>query len=143
VTRHTLPEEPDLAEDAPGPPPPARPIAIELAAALLIAGGAVNVIGDMSSIPSLPPGTEPLFFLTIALAIGSIVVGLLIRLGRAWVVAVNLAAVLGFLDLLGAGTSPLSLMLGIADILVVVILFRHKPWFDELRLRRATGDAEA
>jgi hypothetical protein len=32
-------------------------------------------------------------------------------------------------------------MLGLADILVVVILFRHKPWFDELRLRRATDDA--
>ena len=143
MTRHTLPEEPDLAEDAPRPPLPPRPIAIELAAALLIAGGAVNVIGDVSSIPSLPPGTEPIFFLTFALAMGSIVVGLLIRLGRAWVVAVNLAAVLGFLDLLGAGTSPLSLMLGVADILVVVILFRHKPWFDELRLRRATGDAQA
>ena len=79
----------------------------------------------------------PLFAVTVALAIGSIVVGLLVRLGRAWLVAVNLAAVLGFLDLLAAGGSPLSLMLGLGDILVVVILFRHKPWFDALRLRRA------
>jgi len=142
VTRHTLPEEPDLA-DEPGTPPPPRPAAVELAAAVLIVGGVINLIGGLSSISSLPPGTEALFGLTLALAIGSIAVGLLIRLGRSWVVAVNLAAVLGFLDLLGAGASPRSLMLGLADILVVVLLFRHKPWFDALRLRRATDDAEA
>ena len=61
--------------------------------------------------------------------------GVLVRLGRLWLVAVNYAAVLGFLDLLGAGASPLALMLGLADVLVVVILFRYKPWFDELRRR--------
>ncbi len=93
--------------------------------------------------PGLPPGTEPLFAVTIVLAIGSIVVGLLIRLGRFWLVGINLAAVLGFLDLLGAGASPLSLMLGIADVLVVAILLRHKPWFDALHLRRMSAEAEA
>ncbi len=142
MTPHGLPDERDLARDEPGPPPPPRPAAVELAAALLIVGGVINLIGGLSSIPSLPPGVEPLFALTIALAIGSIVVGLLVRLGRFWLVAVNLAAVLGFLDLLGAGASPLSLMLGLADIVVVVILFRHKPWFDALHLRRMGADAE-
>ena len=142
MTRHTLASEQELLGDEPGPPPPSRPIAVELAAALLIVGGVINLIGGASSIPSIPPGTEPLFAVTIALALGSIIVGLLVRLGRIWLVAVNLAAVLGFLDLLGAGTSPLSLMLGIADILVVVILFRHKPWFDALQLRRTSADAE-
>jgi hypothetical protein len=143
VTRHTLPDESELAADEPGPPPPSRPIAVELAAALLIVGGVINLIGGISSIPGLPPGTVPLFAVTVALAIGSIVVGLLVRLGRAWLVAVNLAAVLGFLDLLAAGASPLSLMLGLSDILIVVLLFRSKPWFDALRLRRASADAEA
>jgi len=43
------------------------------------------------------------------------------------------------IDLLGAGASPLSLMLGLADIAVVVILFVHKPWFDAMRRWRAEG----
>jgi hypothetical protein len=55
------------------------------------------------------------------------------RLGRLWLVTLNYAAVLGFLDLLGAGTSPLSLMLGLADIVVVIILIGNKPWFDARR----------
>jgi hypothetical protein len=66
-------------------------------------------------------------------------VGLLVRLGRAWIVAVNYAVVLGFLDLMGASASSLALMLGLADIVVVVILFLNKPWFDVLRVRRASG----
>jgi hypothetical protein len=143
MTRHALPDESELAANEPGSPPPSRPVAVELAAALLIVGGVINLIGGISSIPGLPAGAVPLFVVTVALAIASIVIGLLVRLGRAWLVAVNLAAVLGFLDLLAAGGSPLSLMLGISDILVVVILFRNKPWFDALRLRRASADDEA
>ena len=137
MTRHTLPDGPEPAEDEAEAPRPARPAAVELAAALLIVGGVINVLSAASNISSIPPGTEPFFALTVALAIGSIVVGLLVRLGRSWLVAVNYAAVLGFLDLLGAGASPLALMLGVADIIVVVILFRHKPWFDELSRRRS------
>ena len=137
MTRHTLADGPEPAEHEPEAPRPARPAAVELAAALLIVGGAINVLSAASNISSIPPGTEPFFALTVALAIGSIVVGLLVRLGRSWIVAVNYAAVLGFLDLLGAGASPLALMLGVADIIVVVILFRHKPWFDELSRRRS------
>jgi hypothetical protein len=137
MTRHTLAEGAEPAEVEPEAPRPSRPAPVELAAALLIVGGVINVLSAASNLSSIPPGTEPFFALTLALAIGSIVVGLFVRLGRAWLVAVNYAAVLGFLDLLGAGASPLALMLGLADIIVVVILFRHKPWFDELRRRRS------
>jgi hypothetical protein len=125
--------------DEPDAPWPARPAAIELAGALLIVGGVISVLSAVSNLSSLPRGVEPILALTIALAIGSIIVGVLVRLGRFWLLAVNYAAVLGFLDLLGAGASPLPLMLGLADVLVVVILFRYKPWFDELR-RRRTAD---
>jgi hypothetical protein len=135
VTRLAFPEGPEPTGDEPDAPRPSRPAAVELAAALLIVGGAISVVGAVSGISRLSPGAEPFFALTVALALGSIIVGLLVRLGRFWLVAVNLAAVLGFLDLLGAGASPLALMLGLAEILVVVILFRHKPWFDALRLR--------
>jgi hypothetical protein len=137
MTRHALPEGPEPGTDEPDAPWPARPAAVELAAALLIVGGVISAFSAVSNMSSLPPGVEPILALTVALAIGSIVVGVLVRLGRFWLVAVNYAAVLGFLDLLGAGASPLALMLGLADVLVVVILFRDKPWFDELRRRRS------
>ena len=117
-------------------PWPSRPAAVELAAAILIVGGAVGLIGLFLSASSLPPGTEPFVGLTIFLDAGAVVLGLLIRLGRFWILAVNFAAVLGFIDLLGAGASPIALMLGLADILVVVILFVHRPWFDAMRERR-------
>jgi hypothetical protein len=139
VTRLALPEGSDPSHDEPEAPRPPRPAAVELAAALLIVGGVVNVVAALTNVSSLPAGTGPILALTFALAIGSIVIGLLVRLGRLWLVAVNYAAVLGFVDLLGAGASPLALMLGLADILVVVILFRHKPWFDALRLWRTTA----
>ena len=135
MTHHAVPEGPDPAV-ADAPPPP-RPAAIELAGAILIVGGIIGVLVAFSTAGSLPPGTEPFLFLTIALDIGSIVVGALVRFGRLWILAVNYVAVLGFLDLVGAGTSALALLLGLADFVVVVILFLHKPWFDELRLRRA------
>jgi len=138
VTRHALPEGPEPSVDEADAPLPARPAAVELAAALLIVGGVISVLSAVSNVSSLPPGVEPILALTVALAIGSVVVGVLVRLGRVWLVAVNYAAVLGFIDLLGAGASPLSLTLGLADVLVVVILFRYKPWFDELR-RRTTA----
>jgi hypothetical protein len=137
MTRHALPEGPDPTGDELDAPPPSRPAAVELAAALLIVGGAISVLSAVSNVSSLPLGTGPILALTVALAMGSIAVGLLVRLGRFWLVAINYAAVLGFLDLLGAGVSPLALMLGLADIVVVVILFRHKPWFDERRRRRS------
>jgi hypothetical protein len=140
MTRHVLPEGPESITDAPEGPWPSRPGAIELAAALLIVGGAISVVAAVIAIPSLPPGIEPFFALTIALDIGAILVGLLVRLGRAWILAVNYAAVLGFLDLMGSGASPLALMLGLADIVVVIVLLVHKPWFDALRQRRSAHD---
>ena len=139
MTRHAVPEGPESSGDEPDAPWPSRPAAVELAGALLIVGGVVNVVAAVSSLSSLPAGIVAFLALTFALAIGSIVVGVLVRLGRFWLLAVNYAAVLGFLDLLGAGASPLALMLGLADVLVVVILFRYKPWFDELLRRRSAA----
>jgi hypothetical protein len=144
VTRHTEPLEPDrLAEDR-RPPAPSRPPAVELAAAILIVGGAIGLAGTVISAADLPGGAAPFVALTIALDVGSVAFGLLIRLGRAWLVALNFAAVLGFVDLLGAGASPLELMLGLAEVVVVVILVQHKPWFDARARWRASrwGRAE-
>jgi hypothetical protein len=139
MTDDRFPDEPESSAEAPDRPWPSRPAAVELAGAILIVGGAVGILGSVSAASSLPPGTEPFVALTLALDVGSIALGLLVRLGRLWILAVNYAAVLGFIDLLGAGGSPLSLMLGLADVLVVVILFLHRPWFDAMRDRRTEG----
>ena len=120
-----------------------RPVLVELAAAILIVGGVLGALGAVGGAGALPAGTGALLALTIGLNIASIVVGVLIRTGRLWILDVNYAAVLGFLDLTAAGSSPLALMLGIADVAVVVILLVHRPWFEErarARRGRVPGD---
>ena len=139
MSRHALGDPAEAAGDEPDLPKPSRPGAVELAGAILIVTGAIGLLGSLATASRLPPGGEPFLALTLALDLGSIILGLLVRLGRFWILAVNYAAVLGFIDLLGAGASPLSLMLGLADIAVVVILFVHKPWFDAMRRWRAEG----
>ena len=119
------------------PPRPARPGLVELAAAIMIVTGALGLFAALAFSRGLPPGNEIIFISTVVIGIGSIVLGLLIRLGRMWFLTINYAAVLGFLDLLNAGTSPLSLMLGLSDILVVGILIGNKAWFDAMREWRA------
>ena len=139
MTRHLIPDQAEATGEEPDRPWPSRPAPVELAAALLIVGGTIGLIGLLGSASSRPPGTEPFVALTLILDVGAVVLGLLIRLGRFWILAVNFAAVVGFIDLLGAGGSPLALMLGVADIAVVVILFVYRPWFDAMRERRADG----
>jgi hypothetical protein len=106
-----------------------RPPAVELAAAILIVGGVLGLMGAIAGASSLPPGTELLVAATIALDIASIAVGVLIRMGRLWLLDVNYVAVVGFLDLTAAASSPLALILGLADAAVVVILILYRPWF--------------
>lgn len=126
----------DRAEDRPLPRP-ARPAVVELAAAILIVGGALGLLGGFTAAPSLPSGTESVFVLAIVLDIGAIVAGVLVRFGRWWIVAINYVAVLGFLDLVASGGSLLALLRGVADVIVVVILVLTKPWFDALAAWRA------
>ena len=130
--------EPDEVSDAPPEERvrPSRPAAIELAAALLIVGGVLGLVGTIAAAPGLPAGTEPLVLITAALDVGAVVLGILVRFGRAWLVAVNYVAVLGFLDLTAAVGSGFALMLGIGNIVVVVILFLFKRWFDAMRQDR-------
>jgi hypothetical protein len=120
-------------EDA---PIPARPAVVELAAAILITSGVLGLVGAIGAASDLPAGTELILLLTAALNVGSIAIGLLIRMGRGWLVAVNYVAVLGFLDFTGAPASGLALLLGIADVLVVIILLVQKPWFEAVRSAR-------
>jgi hypothetical protein len=129
-----------VTTDEAAPIRPARPAAVELAGAILIVGGAIQLILAIATLPRVAPGAEPVAALALALNVASIAVGLLVRLGRAWLMALNFAAVLGFLDLLGGGGSPLSLMLGVAEVLVVLILLAQRPWFDAMRAWRAESE---
>ncbi len=131
----------ELGETPPGtierPPRPARPGLVELAAALLIVGGVLGVIGFFAGSSPEPDGLGPLSLLTLVLNLAQIGVGVALRVGRLWILAVNYVAVLAFLDLLASGASPLALMLAVAEIVVVAILFAKRPWFDAMREWRA------
>jgi signal transduction histidine kinase len=118
------------------PARPARPGTIELAAALLIVGGVLGVVGFFTASAPEPAGIVAVSVLTLVLNLAQIAVGLFLRIGRLWLFAVNYVAVLAFLDLLASGASPLSLMLAVAEIVVVVILFAQRPWFDAMRAWR-------
>jgi hypothetical protein len=106
-----------------------RPAAVELAAAILIVGGILGLVGALGGAAALPAGTGLLLAVTITLDVASIVVGVLIRTGRLWILAVNYVAVVGFLDLLAAGGSSIALIRGIGEVAVVVILLVYRPWF--------------
>lgn len=109
---------------------PNRPAAIELAAALLIVAGVLGIIGLFGPDAARPQGLEWLVVLTAILNVGQIAVGVLVRAGRLWIVAVNYVAVLGFLDVAGAGGSPLAFMLALMELGVLAVLFVYRWWFD-------------
>jgi hypothetical protein len=137
VTRHSDAFSTEPGEDESPRPMPTRPPAVELAGAILIVGGVVGLIGLVTAAPGLPAFTLGLLLLTLALNVAPIAIGVLVRMGRAWIVDVNYVAVIAFLDLLSIGSSPLGLIFGVANVLVVIILIRHKPWFDEMSRWRA------
>jgi hypothetical protein len=110
-----------------------------MAAALLIIGGILQLVAAIGAASSLPPGAEVVLVGSIAIDIATIVAGALIRSGRLWLLVVNYVAVLGFLDLLRSGSSPVALMLAIGDIAVVVILVLNRPWFMPVQEVEASG----
>jgi hypothetical protein len=132
VNRADPPGALGAVERAPLPP---RPASIELAAALLIVTGATGLVTIAGAVVS--GLTDPFWWVGVALNAGSVALGVATRVGRLWLVTLNYAAVLAFLDILGASTSPQALMIGITEIVVVVILLLRKPWFDAVAEARA------
>ncbi|MBI3749724.1 MAG: hypothetical protein HY262_12900 [Chloroflexi bacterium] len=109
---------------------PSRPALIELAAALLIVAGLLGILSLVVPDPAKPEGLEGLTILTIVLNVVQIIVGLLVRAGRLWIVDVNYVAILGFLDLAGAAGSSLALLLGLIELGILAVLFVYRSWFD-------------
>jgi hypothetical protein len=117
---------------------PARPVAIELAAAVLLAGGVFRLlaIGLALAGPEGAVVSPVVAAAETSLQVITIVIALLIRTGRAWIVAINVTAVLAFLEVLGL-PSPVSLGFAFLFGLAFVAVFLHKPWFDAKRAWRA------
>lgn len=106
----------------PAPTRPARPILVELAAAILIVGGLTSLIGSLAA-----PGIVALLLVTLNVVM--VVLGVLIRRGRAWLIAVNVVAVALFLELT-ALPSAFAIVFSLLDAVVLVALLRHRAWFD-------------
>jgi hypothetical protein len=132
MTRGGSPERDVAANHRPLPP---RPASVELAAAILIVAG---IVGFVTAAGAWFSGSvDPFLWLALGLNAGSIGLGIATRLGRLWLLTLNFAAVLAFLDILGSATSPVPLMIGITEVVVVVILLLRKPWFDAVARARA------
>jgi len=114
---------------------PRRPALVEMAAALLIVTGAIQVLSVVGAIATgnLPQDAGGLLALTVAIDVATIVAGFLTRAGRLWLLVVNYVAVLGFLDLLRSTQSIVALVLAVVDLVVLYVLFTHREWFDRSR----------
>ncbi len=111
---------------------------VELASALLVVGGVLNLVISTDVLMRLSERGESVAghtVVTIALGIITIGLGFAIRSGRGWLLAVNVAAVLGFLELLSG--SVVGLLFGALDVAVVLMLIRERPWFEWSALERA------
>ena len=135
-----LPEEdPDSIEQVRAPDPPQRPLIVELATAVLVVGGAFGIIQRIINplvVLNGPPAIDLISVISFALDLLSIAAGFLLRRGRTWVLAANVAAVFAFLHL------TLQNLPGIAFaalyLFVVVITFLARDWFRAMADWRVT-----
>lgn len=119
-------------------PPPSRPAAVDVAAAILVFGGLLGfsqlAVGAYVVTGSLPAKGPIVGVAFIAYGV-SIALGVLIRVGRAWLPALNFALLVALLYLPAAGR-PLLLVLVLGHALAAVILVRERQWFAAMRAWR-------
>ena len=141
----TTPEEVVDSTAVPAARRPSRPISIEIASAILVVGGLVAIVGTVAAMLGLDPaaadpGARPVIYLILALNALTIVIGLLVRRGRAWLLCINVVAVLLFVELTAIpGGSATAAVLAVLDAFVFVALSRNRDWFD---WRPATRDPD-
>src|SRR5262245_25751481 len=113
-------------------PIPRRPMLVELAAALLIVTGGIQLAAIVGLVVTgnLPPASEGVLVLSVVLDAGTIVAGLLLRAGRAWLLVINYVARLGFLHVLRATASPVALLIALVDLFALYVLFTQRSWFN-------------
>lgn len=114
---------------------PPRPTSIEIAAAILIVGGFVATIATIAAALGLDPaasdpGARPVIVLLVALNVLTVIVGILVRQGVAWIACINVVAVLLFIELTAVpGGSATAALLAVLDGFVFVALVRNRAWF--------------
>jgi hypothetical protein len=130
---------PEDAPDSTRPPAvtrPPRPMSIEIAAAILMIGGALATIATVAAALGLDPaasdpGARPVVVLLVVLNVLTVIVGVLVRRGVAWIVCVNVVAIALFVELTAVpGGSATAALLAVLDAFVFVALVRNRPWFD-------------
>jgi hypothetical protein len=108
-----------------------RPPAIDVAAAILAFGGLFGfgqLFGGEFAITGVLPAADPILGVAFILYAASVVLGVLIRVGRGWLAAVSLAALFALLYLV-AMARPVNALLGVAHVVAVAILVIHRRWF--------------
>ena len=114
---------------------PARPLSIEIAAAILIVGGLAGSVGTIGATLGADPaagdaGARPVIALLLVLNALTVIVGVMVRLGRSWPLAINVVAVLVFIELTAVPNgSAVATLLAALDGFVFVALARNRAWF--------------
>lgn len=117
--------EPTDASIEPAPARPRRPLLVETAAAILIVGGLTSILGSLGTLDATTGALDVLFIGPAVLT----VVGLLVRAGRAWILAINVVAVVLFLEAT-ALPSAVAIVFVTLDTIVLYALIRHRAWFE-------------
>jgi hypothetical protein len=121
------------------PPAPRRPVSVELAAG--IAFGEVLFILVLVFFGGTPTGpVDPSAFAEpVALQLIALVVAILLRSGRAWILCLNVSAVYAFLYFAQV-PDPAWVLLSFGQLYIVAALYyrRNHDWFDAMRIWRAT-----
>ncbi|MEW5991136.1 MAG: hypothetical protein AB1736_07285 [Chloroflexota bacterium] len=108
-----------------------RPPTVDVAAAILVFGGLFGLsqlaFGDFVITGSLP-AKDPILGVALIQYVASTGLGLLVRRGRLWFPALNLAALFALVYLLSGGR-PLHVLLGLLYGLAFGLLARDHRWF--------------
>ncbi len=105
-------------------------MAVELATAIVIISGAVSVLISIEAfarMSELGSAGAELTLPSLAIGLATVILGILLRSGRAWLVGVNVLAVAGFLELISG--APIGIVFGMLDAIAVIVLMVYRPWF--------------
>jgi hypothetical protein len=124
--------EPADSTAPPAPERPPRPILLEVSAAILIVGGLTAIVGTLGGAAAgdgANPAPPAILVLLLLLDVLTVAVGVLIRGGRGWVLALNVVVVVLFVEFL-ALPNAIAILYLVLDSVVLFALIRHRWWFD-------------
>jgi hypothetical protein len=114
------------------PSRPSRPVGIEFASTVFIVSGIFRLLAvSLAIVAPADAGlaVEPaIAAVEVAIQVGTVVLGVLVRYGRAWLLAANFAAVFAFIQLLSL-VGVVSVAFGILFAVAFVAIFLNRPWF--------------